>query len=530
MAQCGVVHVTPSFNGNKASPILVSSEERSRLEIVGQYDRNDQELHAQLDRLAKLAAGVCQTPVGLVSIVMEDEQVFFGRSGTDLTQTPREWSFCDHAMRGDHCMIVTDATCDQRFRDNPLVVDSPGIRFYAGYPLKSLEGLPLGSFCVIDTKPRENLTAEQLESLETLALAAMGLLEKTRREAQHVTLQRNSSSRIATLERQFDILSDTMPQLVWMTDAEGRVEYTNRGWTDFVGCQPEESLGFGWLDMLHAEDKPAVRQVWQESVESCEPYDIEYRLRHNAGGYRWVLARGLPMMDNAQRVHGWIGTCTDVHEQRETLDRLDMLSRELNHRIKNIFAIIGGLISMSFRRESSEWRGKAMALQARVLALGRAHDFVRTPSGATSANQSRTMLRAMLDALLAPYQDEDGGRIEIQGEDSPIDDRSATPLALYFHELATNAAKYGALSTEDGHIAITIRIAGDDVEMEWIEHGGPTVVPSQEPGFGARLIEMSIVRQLGGTLSYDWQRAGLRVRARVPARAMIREQGELRGS
>jgi PAS domain S-box-containing protein len=493
-----------------------------RLDIIAQIPTNDPDLREQLDRLAGLAARICETPVGLVSIVMRDEQVFFGRSGTELAETPREWSFCAHAMRESDCMVVPDATGDRRFEDNPLVTGAPGIRFYAGFPLKSVEGAELGSFCVIDTKPREDLSEAQHDALHTLALSAMGLLEKARTDARHASLHQSSSTRIAQLQQRFDLLSDAMPQLVWITDALGKVEYVNRGWINFVGRPAHYSFGYGWLTMIHPEDRRAAEESWSKAVDSRSLYEIEYRLSHFSGGHRWVLARGVPMLDDADRVHGWIGTCTDVHEQREAVDRLEILSRELNHRIKNIFAVIGGLISMTFRGEPPESRARAMSLQSRVLALGRAHDFVRTHAGSDIVQHPHTSLKAMLDALLAPYQSDTGDRILVCGDDPNIDDRSATPLALFFHELATNAAKYGALSEDAGQVVITVRCQADAVELEWAETGGPPVVPSSEAGFGARLIEMSIARQLNGSVSYEWERAGLRVTATVPLRAMAR--------
>nr|WP_198045828.1 PAS domain-containing protein [Novosphingobium aquimarinum] len=469
-----------------------------------------------------MAARICDAPVGLVSIVTRDEQVFFGRFGTEMTQTPRDWSFCAHAMHEKQCMVVPDATADPRFMENPLVTGEAGIRFYAGYPLLTAEGAPLGSLCVIDTKPRTDLSDDQHDTLKTLGLAAMGLLEKARNDSRHASVQRLSDAQIAKLEHKFELLSDAMPQLVWMTDAEGQVEYLNRGWIEFVGRPEGESMGHGWLAMLHPDDRILAQNVWAKSVESGTPYDIEYRLTHYSGGYRWVLTRGLPIFDDQGQVDGWIGTCTDVNAQRDAVDRLDILSRELNHRIKNIFAIISGLISMTFRGEAPASRERAMALQARVLALGRAHDFVRTHAGSDILQHPHTSLQAMLRALLEPYQNDSGDRIGISGEDPVIDDRSATPLALYFHELATNAAKYGALSDDAGKVVITVAREGDNVTMEWAEQDGPPVIPSSENGFGARLIEMSIVRQLSGSLTYDWERCGVRVTASVPLRAMAR--------
>jgi two-component sensor histidine kinase len=221
-------------------------------------------------------------------------------------------------------------------------------------------------------------------------------------------------------------------------------------------------------------------------------------------------------------INRWLGTCTDIQEQKAAAEKQELLTRELSHRIKNIFAVISGLITLSLRRQP-ELAQLGGDLQQRVLALGRAHDFVRPPSEQSRSSHSHSSLHGMLDSLLGAYQAFPGERIRISGEDVQIDDRSATPLALFFHELATNAAKYGALSANEGRVEIEIDTAdGEFVALGWTERGGPPVQLATERGFGAVLIDMSITRQLGGTLDYDWRAEGLCVRARIPAQMMAR--------
>jgi two-component sensor histidine kinase len=124
--------------------------------------------------------------------------------------------------------------------------------------------------------------------------------------------------------------------------------------------------------------------------------------------------------------------------------------------------------------------------------------------------------------LLSPYTD-GGDRIVISGDDPPIDDRSATALALFFHELATNAAKYGALSVLDGQVRVRIA-AGEDVVIGWSEHGGPPPQPSGQLGFGSTLVEMSIARQLDGRLAHEWHPEGFRIEATIPAAMLFRQE------
>ena len=297
------------------APGIAAPDEAERPAILAAYPVDGASLAGQLDRLAELAARICDAPVGLVSLVEAERQVFIGRHGTQLRETPREHSFCAHAMMVDGGMTVCDASLDPRFADNPLVTGPPGIRFYAGVPLRSAEGAELGAFCIIDAVAREGLEPAQREALETLALAAMGLLERERLEWESDARDARSADTIEDLERRFEVLADAMPQLVWSTTANGLVDYFNRGWCAFTGHPPERSYGSRWLNFLHPDDLAATELCWLDAVSAGKSYEIEYRLLRHDGAYRWMLARGEPMRDAAGSVTRWIGTCTDIHEQ-----------------------------------------------------------------------------------------------------------------------------------------------------------------------------------------------------------------------
>ena len=179
--------------------------------------------------------------------------------------------------------------------------------------------------------------------------------------------------------------------------------------------------------------------------------------------------------------------------------------------------MIRGLIQLS-SRTFPEAKRFATDLSQRVLALGRAHDFVRLQN-VTPRGESDLKLFALLRELLAPYQE--GKRILLNGDDILIHDGAATSLALLFHELATNAAKYGALSVTEGRVTISSEVRDRTVEMKWLEIGGPPAkIPSQF-GFGSRLARLAVERQLGGTLIYDWTKAGVVVTATVPFKGVV---------
>jgi len=328
------------------------------------------------------------------------------------------------------------------------------------------------------------------------------------------------------LVQHFTTLAEAIPQLVWSTDRDGLCDYVNGVWCSYTGGGLELAGGNGWLGLVHAEDVERTRQCWQDAVAGKAPYDLEYRLRGGDGDYRWMLVRGRAIRNRDGEATRWIGTCTDIHQTRQAADHNAMLSRELGHRIKNIFAVIGGLIGLTSRNRP-EFADIAQDLQKRVLALGRAHDFVRPHSEESRRPFPPGSLTGMLGELLSPYRAPDGAaadeqRVVIHGDDIAIDDRSATPLALAFHELATNAAKYGALSVPHGTVRIGITPGDSTVELAWSEHGGPPPRAPVQPGFGASLIDLSIRLQLDGTFAYDWTGHGLRFVATIPRRTIIR--------
>lgn len=318
-------------------------------------------------------------------------------------------------------------------------------------------------------------------------------------------------------EGTFETLVDAMPQIVWSTLPDGYHDFYNRRWYEFTGVPDGSTDGEGWAGLFHPEDQPLAWARWRHSLETGETYEVEYRLRHHTGTWRWTLGRALPVRDAKGNIVRWIGTCTDIDETKCMAAQNELLSRELSHRIKNIFQVVSGLISLSARRQGEAVREYAVQLRERVAALGRAHEFARPHSDESRPVFSTTSLRGMLHELFAAYEARDDGRIEITGEDALVDDRGATPIALLIHELATNAVKYGSLSNNSGRLQIHIETRPDNrLSIHWRETGGPALAgPPERAGFGSRLVELSIGDQLGGTMDRTWHPDGLEVQITV---------------
>jgi PAS domain S-box-containing protein len=487
---------------------VIVLDEADRAAVLPSHEHDTLLDDPELKGIVDLAGKLCEAPIALVSIVETNRQRFLARRGLEATETPRSASFCQYAMICDDIYEVRDAARDPLFSDNVLVTGEPHIRFYAGAPLISDDGLRLGALCIIDSVPRsEGLDDLQREALSILARAVMRRLNDRR-----ISLAgERAQEALAESRARFDALADAIPQMAWSTTSEGKTDYFNARWAEFTGTPIERHLNDGWIEALHPEDVEVAVAAWSKAVQQVSPYEVEYRVRHNDGTHRWTLARGLPMKDENGKVARWFGTNTDIHDRRMLEESRDLLSRELSHRIKNIFSVVAGLISFEARSEPA-LKPMADGLRERIQALGRAHDYVRPQGAGDSA--SRTM-HGMLRELFAAYSDGEDPRVRLGGSDLPVCETATTPLALIFHELATNAVKYGALATDDGTVTLDIDREGETAVMQWRENGGPARDGTGTPNFGSSLIDMSIERQLRGTLTRGWD-DGFTATIRVP--------------
>jgi PAS domain S-box-containing protein len=337
-----------------------------------------------------------------------------------------------------------------------------------------------------------------------------------------VESQMRTEAALEVSEAKLGVLTDAMPQMVWSTLPDGYHDYYNAQWYAFTGVPAGSTDGEGWNGMFHPDDQERAWTLWRQSLETGEPYEIEYRLRHHSGEYRWTLGRALAVRDTQGKIVRWIGTCTDIDDAKRSAEHTELMSQELSHRIKNIFAVIAGLIGLSSgsRPEVKEF---ATDLSARIASLGRAHDFARPHSIHSRPDGDLTGLHGLLSEIMRPYRSNAGPRFDVSGDDVTIDDAAATPIALVIHELATNAAKYGALSADGGTIEIFTAMTGEDVEIRWLETGGPEISePPGHAGFGTRLSQASIEGQLGGTIVRHWHAKGLEVVLTVAARRLCR--------
>jgi PAS domain S-box-containing protein len=323
------------------------------------------------------------------------------------------------------------------------------------------------------------------------------------------------------LEESRALLSDiieSVDQMIWSTRTDGEPDFFNRRWYEFTGATVGSTSREAWRHLVHPDDREQAVMRWERSLQSGDPFEVEYRLRHRSGEYRWVLGRAHPVRNEQGAIIRWMGTCTDIHSQKADAEQLELASKELSHRIKNIFAVIGGLLAMS-SRQHPEAEAFAAELRDRIAALSIAHDYAR-PDGRDGSPAQGTVL-GIVRQLLSPYALDGQERIVVEGDDAPLKRSAATALSLAVHELATNAAKYGAFSHPAGQVRVHGETIGDQYRLCWSEQGGPPVSEPEHLGFGTRLVDMTLRHQLGGELTRDWRPEGLQVCLSASAEQLV---------
>lgn len=275
------------------------------------------------------------------------------------------------------------------------------------------------------------------------------------------------------------------------------------------------------LSMTHPDDRDAVRaKIAKASAPGADGhYENEYRAILPDGKLRWFRSVGQALFTSdgpTPHAVSISGVVSDVTERHAFEEAQQLLTRELNHRVKNLFAIANGMVSMT-ARTAKDPKEMATALRGRLSALSRAHELAQPATAMGHGSGSDVELARLCEAVLEPYRQNGMNRVAIEGPSVRVGSNTTTSLALVLHELATNAAKYGSLSVSDGHLSIQWSLHGDTVDLIWKESGGPAVKAAPEfEGFGTQLSQRSIAGQLGGTLEREWRTEGLRVHMTLP--------------
>jgi PAS domain S-box-containing protein len=313
-------------------------------------------------------------------------------------------------------------------------------------------------------------------------------------------------------DREFRELADFAPVMIWRSGMDQLCDWFNSPWLTYTGRPMIDEVGNGWVDGIHPEDLQRCLSTYVGAFQAREPFSMEYRLRRHDGEYRWLLDNGKPFYRD-DRFAGYWGSCVDVTAHRDAEHAQRILVNELSHRVKNTLAVVQAMATQSFDTD----RPVAESLEtfeSRLRALAGAHDLLVIHAWEEVA------LRGVLEATIAPH-DPGHSRIAIDGPPLMLASAPSVAVAMAVHELLTNAAKYGALSTSSGRVDLRWRFdpTSQRLQMTWKESGGPPVAPPARRGFGIRFIERVLACQAGGAATVAFEADGVRCSFETPARS-----------
>jgi PAS domain S-box-containing protein len=331
-----------------------------------------------------------------------------------------------------------------------------------------------------------------------------------------VTDQRAAERSVRQTAEQLDFALDAAAEMgTWVLDASDGMLSGDRRFAAALDL-PTEELSRGipfekFLNLVAEEDNCTVRDTFSKASESSETFGCEFRVG-TASGQRWFSLFGRCERDEMDHPRRSAGVIMDIRERKAREMQLDLLTRELTHRIKNIFAVVGSMARLT-ARENPSAADAIQALQGRFAAMAAAYAQVDPANTKSSAARD---LPQLIDQIFAPYELEGAPAIEVHLPDISLDEGAATSVALILHELATNSAKYGALS-EGRLVQFAVTIEPDEkLSMIWTETGGQMEFSSpSSQGFGSKLIEMSVA-SIGGKVTTEWRREGLLWQLSVP--------------
>ena len=304
----------------------------------------------------------------------------------------------------------------------------------------------------------------------------------------------------------FEALVKASAQVVWTCNAKGVVSEDSPSWRSFTGQSKKDWINNHWLDVIHPEDRSRTLSAWEDAVRTNEMYSVEYRLRHAETGWRWMAAKAVPLMSAMGDVREWVGMNIDIDARKRSDEHTQFILRELSHRTKNLLAVV-----YSMARQAAKYSRVSDFVSdfgARLQGLSRSHDLLVT------SNWTGVPLHEHVRSQLQPFAPLDKHRVHFSGPPVMLRPEATQALGLAFHELATNAAKHGALASPDGQIDIswTIETDGNDevFKLAWRERS-----QRQEPlelsrqGFGSTVLTRVVPETLSGEAQYGIGKEGI---------------------
>ena len=299
--------------------------------------------------------------------------------------------------------------------------------------------------------------------------------------------------------------------------------FANDSFLELTGYNRDEVLGHSFTFLMAQGSDPKALAVVETAFKGHHDHGSEVRYRRKDGSEFWAALFISPVRDDSGKVIQHFASFIDLTRHKEEQAQSRMLINELNHRVKNTLATVQSIVAQTLRNETDPEVIRE-SIESRVMALSRSHDLL------TRENWESAGLLDVVQAALEPFGIANGRseRFRVTGENVRFPPKSALALGIAFHELATNAVKYGAFSGETGcvRVAWTIEPApeGDTLILSWTEDNGPAVSPPSKKGFGSRVLERGLALELGGTTHLDYRPDGVVCTITIPAPKLSRDR------
>ncbi|WP_127845182.1 GAF domain-containing protein [Psychroflexus aestuariivivens] len=322
--------------------------ENNRLEDLKSYKILDTNPEDELNELAEIASLTCNAPISLITFIDKDRQWFKAKIGLDIPETSRSHSFCQHTLnKPKEVFVINDSLKDDRFKDNPLVINQPNIRFYAGVPLETPDGNVLGTLCVIDHKPH-TISKNQEKVLQILSKKAMDYLN-TRK------IVLNQKNKIDSNTENLRKLTDNIPggifQVRMNLDGELKFDFLSEGIkqlhpnVDLAEWKKDPAIGF---QLIHPEDLPQFFESLKQSYKNLTEWYNEYRL--NSEDDEWHMVKATPEKLKDGSVV-WYGSFQDITSHIEYEKTMEQIAFDISHVLRRPVTSLLGLTSLITNEE-----------------------------------------------------------------------------------------------------------------------------------------------------------------------------------
>jgi len=475
------------------------------------------ELHAGLNEILRVALELLGADKGNVQLFDPDRKVLMIAAHRGFEQAFLDFfkevsaefdTSCGRALRAGRRTFVEDLEADEGFAPFRDIISAARVRAVQSTPLVGRDGRPVGMLSTY-FRNAHRPTTHELDLLDLYARQAAAFIER----------HRNDEALRESEERYKGIYQHaSMGIAIW--DLDGRLVSCNPAYSDMRGYSEDELRGSSFEAIVHPEDRDRhaceVKKLISQQISS---FEIENRCLSKEGKVSWVHKHVSLLRDGAGRAANIITLATNVTERKQHEEQIDLLLREVNHRSKNLLSLVQAIAQQTVNTRPDDFLPR---FQARVQALAASHDILvgNKWKGADLHELARTQL--------AHFRDLMDKRIELTGPPVFANASAAQALGMAFHELATNATKYGALSGESGHVELgwkTVQSAGGEevFVIEWTESGGPPIAAPSSSGFGSTVICRLAERSLDAKVELNYPCTGLTWRLQCP-RGIVEER------